>query len=132
MPYRRRAPARRVRKPAVRRARRGRYSKTGGKITALKTATVPDRLVLKMKYVDNFQLIGAGGASRVFRLNSIYDPDTSVVNGHQPLGYDQWNTFYQKYRVFKAIVTLKAINAGVDTTASQQFGMCAITANAFL
>lgn len=115
------------RKPMGRRrkfVRRGRRA-DGGKITALRTATVPDRLILRMKYVDNIVLSGIGGASRVFRLNSLYDPDTSVTNGHQPLGYDQWNTFYNKYRVFKAIVTIKAMNTSSNSADAEQIGFVA-------
>lgn len=112
--------------------RRVGYSRTGGKVTALKTATVPDRMVLKMKYVDNIVLSGVGGATRVFRLNSIYDPDTSITNGHQPLGYDQWDVFYQKYRVFKAVVTLKATNSSSNSADTEQIGMCAIANSTFL
>lgn len=112
--------------------RRAGFSRTGGKVTALKTATVPDRMVLRMKYVDNFVLSGAGGASRMFRLNSIYDPDTSLTNGHQPLGYDQWDVFYQKYRVFKAVVTLKATNSSSNAADTEQIGICAIANNTFL
>lgn len=37
-------------------------------------------------------------AEKVFRLNSMYDPDYSGV-GSQPLGYDQWTAFYQRYKV---------------------------------
>lgn len=112
--------------------RRMNFSKTGGKITALKTAVVPDRLVLKMKYVDNFVMTGQYGATRVFRLNSIYDPDTSLTNGHQPLGYDQWDIFYNKYRVFRARVVLKASNASSNSADTEQIGMAAVATQTYL
>lgn len=116
-------------RPRRRYARRSAPRPNGGKVTALKTATVPDRMVLRMKYVDNIVLSGVGGASRVFRLNSIYDPDTSITTGHQPLGYDQWNTFYAKYRVFKANVTIKATNASSNSADTEQIGMVAFNNN---
>lgn len=125
-------PKRAYKKRAYRGRRRMPYSKTGGKVTALRTATVPDRLVLKMKYTDNFVLSGLGGATRVFRMNSIYDPDTSLVNGHQPLGYDQWDIFYNKYRVFRARVTLKATNASSNQADTEQIGMAAIANSTYL
>lgn len=129
----------RTRKPSTKRPqrrargrRRAPYSKTGGRITALKTATVPDRMVLKMKYVDNFVLTGLAGATRVFRANSIYDPDTSLVNGHQPLGFDQWDVFYNKYRVFRADVVLKATNSSSNSADTEQIGVCAFANNTYL
>ena len=112
--------------------RGGKFSKTGGKVTALKTATVPDRMVLRMKYNDNFTLSGIGGASRVFRLNSVYDPDTSFTNGHQPLGYDQWDIFYNKYRVYKAVVTLKVTNSSSNSADTEQIGMVALANSTYL
>jgi len=116
-------------RPRRRYARRSAPRRNGGKVTALKTATVPDRMVLKMKYVDNIVLSGVGGASRVFRLNSIYDPDTSITTGHQPLGFDQWATFYAKYRVFKANVTIKATNGSSNSADTEQIGMVAFNNN---
>lgn len=120
---RRTKPGRRplARKPRRRNLRRA----NGGKITALKTSTVPDRMILRMKYVDNIVLSGLGGASRVFRMNSIYDPDTSALNGHQPLGYDQWAYFYNKYRVYKAVVTIRCANTSSNSADSEQIGFCA-------
>jgi len=116
------------RRPLARNARKPRrkYNRAnGGKIVALKTSTVPDRTILRMKYVDNIVLAGIGGSTRVFRMNSIYDPDTSVTNGHQPLGFDQWASFYNKYRVFKAVVTLRCANASSNSADSEQIGFCA-------
>lgn len=107
----------------VRRGAKGRAN--GGLVRAVRTATVPDRTILRMKYVDNIVLTGIGGASRVFRLNSMYDPDTSVTNGHQPLGYDQWNTFYNKYRVFKADVVLTFTNSSSNNADTEQVGFVA-------
>lgn len=109
------------RKPMYRRrryARKGVVSKnnrTGGKVVALKNSLVPDRLITKFIYRDNINLSASGAQSwqlKTFRLNSIYDPDLDVTNGHQPLGYDQWNIFYNRYRVFKAVVRIEIINNG--------------------
>lgn len=111
--------------------------RNGGKVTALKTSTVPDRMVLRMKYTDNIILDGNGtgvpGGSpfvaRAFRLNSIFDPDTSTVAGHQPLGYDQWNVFYNKYRVYKAGVTIRLANSAANSANAIQAGFFAYNAN---
>lgn len=102
-----------------RRARAARRT-DGGKVTMLRTPTVPDRLIMRMKYVDNIVLSGVAGASRVIRLNSIFDPDTSIVQGHQPLGFDQWSVFYTKYRVFGAKVTARFTNSSSNQADSEQ------------
>lgn len=129
MAYRRRAPRRKAGgRPRRRWVRKGRRA-NGGKIVALKTSTVPDRLILRMKYIDNIVLSGTGGASRMFRLNSIYDPDTAITTGHQPLGYDQWSTFYTKYRVFKADVVLKIVNTSSNNADAEQIGFLATSDN---
>lgn len=85
----------------------------GGKVGFMRNTLVPDRMLLKLSYKDNISLVGtspATSAVKNFRLNSIYDPDLDLLNGHQPLGYDQWAVFYQQYRVYKAVVTCTIIN----------------------
>jgi len=83
----------------------------GGKVTALRNTLVPDRLITKFSYKDNVNLTDVlSFGTKIFRLNSIYDPDLDLVNGHQPLGYDQWATFYNKYRVYKAVVRATIMN----------------------
>lgn len=47
--------------------------------------------------------------SRLFRLNSLYDPDLSGL-GTQPVGYDQWAAFYNKYRVVSTEVEIRVEN----------------------
>ena len=72
---------------------------------------MPDRLITKFSYKDNVNLTDVlSFGTKIFRLNSIYDPDLDLVNGHQPLGYDQWSTFYNKYRVYKAVVRATIMN----------------------
>lgn len=84
----------------------------GGKVSFLRNTLVPDRLIMKMSYKDNINIAPSIATSSVWngRANSIYDPDYAVVNGHQPLGFDQWSTFYQKFRVYKAFVQMTVIN----------------------
>lgn len=98
------------------RRRRGggvRRKTDGGKVSMMRNTLVPDRMLMKFSYKDNINLSATSPQSWAVwnaRANSLYDPDYAVVNGHQPLGYDQWSTFYNKYRVYKAIVTVTAIN----------------------
>lgn len=41
--------------------------------------------------------------NHVVALNDIEDPD-QTGGGHRPLGYDQWNLYYNKYRVTSCVV----------------------------
>lgn len=102
------------------RGRKSKYTKGGsGVIRALKTLTVPDKIVVKLPYSSLVTFGDALGVQDyIFNLNSIYDPDRTGV-GHQPLGYDQWSAFYNRYRVIGAKVVVQACNqANVGTTMS--------------
>ena len=94
----------RGRRNMKRRARRSRrsnpYTRGGsGQIQALKTLTVPDKLIVKLPYYEEVAMTSNTNYTYTFwRNNSIYDPNGSGI-GHQPLGYDQWSTFYSRYRV---------------------------------
>lgn len=117
------------------RAGKGKYKgkkQTGGLVSmSRKAATRPDRMTLRMNYVDNIVLSGgvASGTARAFRVNSLYDPDTSTLAGHQPLGYDQWSVFYQKYRVYKADVTVRLANVDANSADAVQCALFAYNAN---
>lgn len=88
----------RRRRRTVRRPRR--YTRNSRPTRAIITrGPVPDRIFLKLNYCETFTIAsGATANEQVFR-SSLYDPDYTGV-GHQPLGRDQWATFYQKYRVY--------------------------------
>lgn len=81
--------------------RKSKYVRGGsGNVQALKTLTVPDRIKVKLPYHTVINYASAVGVQdQVFNLNSIYDPDRTGV-GHQPLGFDQWAAFYNRYRVY--------------------------------
>lgn len=53
----------------------------------------------------------------VFRINSLYDPEYAV-GGHQPLGFDQWSVFYNKYLVLGAKVRADCFSTSTTTTIS--------------
>lgn len=117
------------RKAATRKAGRKVYRKRraakradGGKVAFLRNTLVPDRMIMKMSYKDNINMSSATWPWVVWngRANSIYDPDYAIVNGHQPLGFDQWSTFYQKFRVFKVFAQVTIIN---NTNAGVQCGL---------
>jgi len=77
-------------------------------VSSTQVAVVPDRMTVKMKYVQTIDLntTSTSIASNIFRLNSIYDVDYTGA-GHQPTGHDQWAYFYQYYRVLR--VRVKAL-----------------------
>lgn len=61
---------------------------------------VAERCFTRLIYSTRLDLTPAAAAtdSYVFSGNSIFDPDFTG-GGAQPLGYDQWATLYNKYRV---------------------------------
>lgn len=104
-------------KRAPKRAPRGR--RTGGGIPSLPGTLAPQHMLVKLKYVSNFQkLLPAGGAVQSlnqYRLNSIYDPDYTNTLGTSVLGWAQWKALYQRYRVFKCDYTIRLTNLTPDT-----------------
>lgn len=75
----------------------------------------PLRKYVTLRYAQQINLTpSVGGANHLFRLNSLYDPDYTGV-GHQPLGYDQWTTIYDKYAVRRARIKITEVT---DSTGS--------------
>lgn len=69
-----------------------------------------------LKYVDQFTVPQAA-PSFVYQLraNSIYDPDLTAT-GHQPLGHDQWEKFYNHY-VVKGAKIMMEVTAAANSAA---------------
>jgi len=74
---------------------------------------VPDKCLVTMPYFlsDTINMYNAAAANKIFR-SSGYSPEYSALGftGHQPLGYDQWTTFYQNCRVIGITGTVKFVN----------------------
>lgn len=64
------------------------------------------------------------GFNHVWRLNGAYDPNESGA-GHQPLGWDQMDAFYNRYRVVGATITAEVCNR--DTTNTTWRTVCGIS-----
>lgn len=82
----------------------------------------PGNKIVKLRYGDQF-VANPGGSiwSNTFRCNSIFDPDYTNV-GHQPLGHDQWQLFYNHYVVLGAKIWVKACRSiGGDTAAPASY-----------
>lgn len=69
------------------------------------------KVCLPYHALENYGLGALGVFDYRFNLNSIFDPD-NTGGGHQPLGHDQWNAFYGRYRVDKVKVTATLAIAG--------------------
>lgn len=89
------------------------YKRKGRKMTisALKSlGPIPARYITKHKYSTAMVLSSGNSYSWLFNLNSLYDPDRTGV-GHQPYGYDQLATLYNRYRVIKCSYTINGIQS---------------------
>ena len=105
------APRRTSAPPRRRRIRRKRkYNKNKISTVLLRgPSLVPDRILVKIKYFESLEFTGTGINYHSFRGNSFYDPDESAT-GHQPLGFDQYAAFYNKYRVYGTKMKLRIVN----------------------
>lgn len=78
----------------------------------------PRTKIAKMRYVDQIELYSASSVPYVgyfWRANGIYDPQVAL-GGHQPLGYDQWHTFYNHYVVLGSKITVNFVKTGTAGT----------------
>jgi hypothetical protein len=71
----------------------------------------PKRTKVELVYSDEIDVLSTPQTNKIFRLNSLFDPDYSV-GGHQPRGFDQWMTMYNKYCVIGATVTIEPLKGG--------------------
>ena len=95
----RRSSAKRTRRRRRRIPRRSRISRP--------IRLFPKTAKVSLTYCDEVEC-QAGLAPKVFRLNSVHDPDVSV-GGHQPRGHDQWSAMYSKYCVIGATVFVEPL-----------------------
>ena len=98
------------------------FKKKKGKQTVMRVSKsiVPDNLIVKLKYCDTTTL-DSGVNSKAYdtwSCNSIFDPYTAT-GGHQPLGSDEWATFYSQYMVLGAKLTAIYQNHGTASTDGQ-------------
>lgn len=81
-----------------------------GVVSVQHSPAMSDKQLVKMRYAEVVSLNAGIGtsASWLFRANSIFDPDYSGV-GHQPMGHDEWATFYGHYVVSKSTISVRPI-----------------------
>jgi len=74
----------------------------------------PQKKRVSLVYVENLSntpsITGAANGT-TFRLNGPYDPNLTGA-GHQPMAWDQWTPFYNKYTVLSAKIHVQA--ASID------------------
>lgn len=74
----------------------------------------PSSLIARMRYATSKALDTPG----TFNMSnwctmvptSIHDPDTAVINGHQPTGHDLFTKIYKNYRVVRCIITVQVLD----------------------
>lgn len=82
---------------------------------------LPSKYICKLKYVQPFD-IDPVTQQHNFNLNSLFDPDRTGL-GHQPYGFDQLSTLYEKYRVISASWVINGINTG-DSQRAVRIAAC--------
>ena len=77
---------------------------------------IAPRFVTRLKYAETVALSLTGGTVTDYqmRLNSLYDPNQTGT-GHQPMGFDQYATFYNRYRVFGTSYRITVLPTGTNT-----------------
>lgn len=78
---------------------------------------VSNQQIVRLKYCDQVPMSGVAGApvTVLFSANGLYDPYVPV-GGHQPLGFDQWMTFYNHYTVIGAKIKVTFVSQGTSPT----------------
>lgn len=81
----------------------------------------PNKMRVRLKYVDQISLDATASvaAFKVFRANSLYDPDNDV-GGHQPSNFDKLATIYDRYTVTGSMIKVYPLYpSGSSITAPQ-------------
>lgn len=99
---------------------KGTTTKVGEPLRNSLSIPLPLRYRVKFRYCST-HIVQSGTSGTLsssplrFNLSSLYDPDNSG-GGHQPYGYDQFTAMYEKYKVYKAKVTLQWFDVGATNT----------------
>lgn len=74
---------------------------------------VATRLRTKLNYATQITPAAIPVYEYLFNLNSLFDPDRTAT-GHQPLGFDQLKTLYNRYRVYKVDYDIQWVTTTSD------------------
>jgi len=81
--------------------------------------------MVKLRDVDTGLVLDApsgGIAQDIYRANSVFDP-YQPTGGHQPMGFDQWATIYNKYTVVGSRATLKYSPLSITNVTQGRMGI---------
>jgi len=97
--------------PSAKRARanpmtRPKLARLTRQVVSIGRGPVAKETIVWLRY-NAYHENSSSSLDQIYRLNSIFDPDLTGT-GHQPLGRDQYATFYNRYRVTDVIITLRA------------------------
>lgn len=78
---------------------------------------LPNRKFVQLYYNEYLALTCTTGITsyNTFIINNLYDPN-STGGGHQPMGLDQWDDFFKKYRVHSATIKAHFFNNASSLT----------------
>lgn len=84
-------------------------------------SVIANRYLTKLVYGEAINLQSPGGGTAVqyyqFKLNDLFDPDLTGV-GHQPRGFDQLTTLYQRYLVYGCKVIVEGKDTGTNANST--------------
>lgn len=99
--------------PARRQRRRQRKKQRNAKF-GMSLDPVPQTKMVKHRYSQFINIDPAiGNSTAVFNLSHMHDPDFTG-GGHQPYGYDTFNSLYKEYIVVGAKVTATCVNNDIS------------------
>lgn len=99
---------------------RPRKARTSNVLTVPKRgrSTIADRAFVTMTYSESVDFVSTVTPDTHVFQTSIHDPDATTPGGIRPLGYDQWNGFYESYRVHGIKWEVTFINTSTTTQAT--------------
>lgn len=83
----------------------------------------PQKMMIAHKYIDQITMTSISGETKnyVYVTNNLYDPN-STGGGHQPQGFDDMASIYDRYTVIGAKIELMALQSPT-TTINGTFGL---------
>lgn len=75
----------------------------------------PNTRKVTLKYCDTARVNVGGYNEFLFSCNNCHDPNYTGT-GHQPLGWDQWKTFYERYTVEASRIRVHALREASSNT----------------
>lgn len=86
---------------------------------------MPERYACKLRYCETVTLNPAQyglAVTSVFRANDLYDPN-SAIGGHQPMGFDQLQIFYNHFIVTGSKIRMTPVNEGTANSDGCYYGI---------